>query len=148
MHYFRWGKEKILVGRSMNETKKKPQEIKIRTFRRSKSNALDRGRKEGSWESRMITIAKSSPGSGNSWNGFRKWHFRASKFQKFLGKHAPRPSLRLAPAALVSLAPPPPPPLHTNLILRVTFACDSRFGQNHSHELMRNNEVCSRSFKL
>ena len=26
-----------------------------------------------------------------TWNGFRIWHFRASKFQEFLGKHTPRP---------------------------------------------------------
>ena len=26
-----------------------------------------------------------------TWSSFRKWHFRASKFEKFLGEHAPKP---------------------------------------------------------
>ena len=37
-----------------------------------------------------------------------KWHSQASRFQNFLGEHAPRP---LAARASGARVPPPPPPL-------------------------------------
>ena len=40
-----------------------------------------------------------------SWNGFRKWHFRASKFQKFLGEHAPDPPCESRLRRSLSLPP-------------------------------------------
>ena len=46
-----------------------------------------------------------------TWNGFRKWHFRASEFQQFLGEHAPNHPP----------PPPPPPPQPRDSRLRRSF---------------------------
>ena len=39
----------------------------------------------------MLPLKNHYVGQVRTWNGFQKLHFRASKFKKFLGEHAPGP---------------------------------------------------------